>query len=47
MRLFLAKVFFNFDLELVETETDWMKDQKLFTPWEKPLLMVELHAVQR
>jgi hypothetical protein len=47
MRLIMAKVLFNFDLELVEKERDWMKDQKVFTLWRKPSLMVRLHPVQR
>lgn len=47
MRLILAKVLFNFDLELVDKKTDWMADQKLFTLWEKPSLMVRLKPVVR
>lgn len=47
MRLILAKVLFSFDLELVDKRQDWMKDQKLYTLWEKPSLMVKLKPVQR
>ncbi|KAF2134578.1 cytochrome P450 monooxygenase-like protein [Dothidotthia symphoricarpi CBS 119687] len=47
MRLILTKVLFNFDLELLDKETDWMKGQKVFSLWEKPELMVRLHPVQR
>jgi hypothetical protein len=47
MRLIVAKVLFNFDLELVDKTTDWLKDQRVFTLWEKPSLMVKLHPVQR
>lgn len=47
MRLILAKVLFNFDLELVDPKQDWMKGQRVFTLWEKPSLMVRLKAVER
>lgn len=47
MRLILAKVLFNFDLELVDKTNDWMKNQKVFALWEKPSLMVTLRPVQR
>jgi hypothetical protein len=47
MRLILAKVLFNFDLELVDKTKDWMKDQKVFALWEKPSLMVSLRPVQQ
>jgi len=47
MRLILAKVLFNFDLDLVDKTHDWMKDQKFYTLWEKPSLMVKLKPVQR
>ncbi|KAF2711502.1 cytochrome P450 monooxygenase-like protein [Pleomassaria siparia CBS 279.74] len=47
MRLILAKVLFNFDLELVDKTTDWMHGQKVFTLWEKPSLMITLHPVTR
>jgi hypothetical protein len=47
MRLILAKLLFNFDLELVDKTQEWMKGQKVFALWDKPSLMVKLHAVQR
>lgn len=47
MRLILAKVLFNFDLELEDKSKNWMENQKVFTLWEKPSLMVKLHPVQR
>lgn len=47
MRLIVAKLLFNFDLELVDKETDWLEGQKVFTLWEKPALMVKLHPVRR
>ncbi|KAF2876719.1 cytochrome P450 monooxygenase-like protein [Massariosphaeria phaeospora] len=47
MRLILAKVLFNFDLELVDKSADWIKQQKVFVLWEKGSLMVKLNPVQR
>ncbi|KAJ5348301.1 uncharacterized protein N7506_001554 [Penicillium brevicompactum] len=45
MRLILARMVFNFDMELDQPGTDWM-DQNCFTLWEKPGLMVKLHPRQ-
>ena len=45
MRLILAHIIFNFDLELVEKDKDWMKDMKVYGFWEKPELMVKLTPV--
>lgn len=47
MRLILAKVLFEFDLELVEQSDSWMADQKVFGLWRKPPLMVKLRRVER
>ncbi|KAH8719485.1 cytochrome P450 monooxygenase-like protein [Phaeosphaeriaceae sp. PMI808] len=47
MRLIVAKVLFNFDLELVDKENDWMQSQRVFVLWEKPSLMVRLKAVRK
>ena len=47
LRLTMAKVLFNFDLELENNDDEWMKDQKIFTVWEKASLMVKLKPVQR
>jgi cytochrome P450 len=47
MRLILAKVLFNFDLELVDKTQNWLEGQKVFALWQKPSLMVELRPVKR
>ncbi|KAJ4349096.1 hypothetical protein N0V95_004877 [Ascochyta clinopodiicola] len=47
MRLILAKLLWTFDLELVQPEQDWMKEQRVFALWEKPPLEVRLTPVQR
>jgi cytochrome P450 len=40
MRLIMAKLLWNFDLELCEQDQDWMDRNKTFILWEK----VELHV---
>lgn len=48
MRLILAKVCFNFDMELDEKRCgNWIGDQKIFGLWEKGPLWVKLTAVRR
>lgn len=42
MRIILARILFNFDLELVEPERDWTLNMPAFTFWEKPPLLVKL-----
>jgi hypothetical protein len=41
MRLILAMVVYSFDLRLCDESKNW-NDQKVFTLWEKPPLMVTL-----
>lgn len=41
MRLILAKVVYNFDMELVDKDFNWL-DQKAFNLWSKPPLEVYL-----
>ncbi|KAJ5768975.1 hypothetical protein N7520_003534 [Penicillium odoratum] len=41
MRLMLARTIVNFDMELAEPNVDWM-DQKSYTLWDKPPLMLKL-----
>ncbi|KGO64160.1 Cytochrome P450 [Penicillium expansum] len=41
MRIILARMVFNFDMELDQPEEDWA-DQECFLLWEKPKLMMKL-----
>lgn len=41
MRLTLTKLAMNFDFELLPQSDSWI-NQKLFTFWEKPPLMVKV-----
>lgn len=38
----LAKVFFNFDMELADPSEDWWNTQNTFFVWQKKPLMVNL-----
>lgn len=47
MRLILAKMIWNFDLELMPECKNWPSDQYIYTTWEKVPLMIKLHPVKR
>jgi hypothetical protein len=44
MRLILARILFNFDIELADPSDEWL-NQRVFAIWEKPPLMVLLKPV--
>ncbi|OCK79294.1 cytochrome P450 [Lepidopterella palustris CBS 459.81] len=44
MRLIMAHLLWNFDLELVKEDQDWMDHNKIFILWEKAELHVKLTA---
>ncbi|KAI9150750.1 Trichothecene C-15 hydroxylase [Paramyrothecium foliicola] len=46
MRLILARIILNFDIELALQSRDWMKDQKVCFFWKKPPLWVYLKPRQ-
>ncbi len=43
MNLILARLVFEFDMELEDEEIDWM-NQRVFTLWEKSPMMIRLRA---
>ena len=45
MRLILARMLFEFDLELMESSRSWLEDLKNFAFWQKDPLMVKLKPV--
>lgn len=45
MRLVFAKILFKFDLELVNPDSNWL-EQKVFTLWDKPELLIRLTPVK-
>jgi len=42
MRLVMAKLHFQFDVELVDKELDWLKKTVFRLLWDKPELVVRL-----
>ena len=45
MKLILANVVFNFDLDLVDKTKKWMEDQEVYTLYRKRPLMVRVHEL--
>ncbi len=45
MRLILALILYNFDMELVDPNEDWI-DQPIYNLWSKPALKVYLTSVR-
>lgn len=46
-QIILARVLFDFDLELMESSKSWLENLKSFTLWQKDPLMVRLKPVVR
>lgn len=47
MRIVLARLLFEFDLELMEPSKSWLENLKNFNLWQKDPLMVKLRPVVR
>ncbi|KAI9041494.1 cytochrome P450 [Aspergillus affinis] len=47
MRMILARLIFNFDLELASDSVGWMEQQNIFFLWDKPPLHVFLTPAKR
>jgi hypothetical protein len=47
MRLILARLLWNFDLELDERSVSWAQGMKMYLLWEKAPLYVKLKPVVR
>lgn len=45
MRLILARLILEFDMRLVDKDSDWL-DQKVYTLWSKTALDIQLTAVK-
>jgi hypothetical protein len=45
MRLIMAKMLYNFDMELCPESNDWIR-QKSFTVWQKPPLFMKLKTAK-
>lgn len=44
-RLILARVLYNFDIELDRSSQRWLADQKSYAMWDKPQLNLKLTPV--
>ena len=42
IRSILARLIWNFDMDLLEESANWADVQKVFVLWDKPSLMVKL-----
>lgn len=47
MKLILARLIWNFDMELAAESRDWAEKQKIFILWDKGPLRVRLTPVIR
>jgi hypothetical protein len=47
MRLILARLLWNFEIELDERSRRWLDELKIFVLWEKKPLFVKLTPVVR
>jgi hypothetical protein len=45
MKVVLARIIFNFDLELVDEKQDWL-NQKVFILWRKKPLMMRVKDIR-
>ncbi len=44
LRTVLSKLYFSYDLELLDKELDWQRDSKMHTLWQKPALQIRVKA---
>jgi hypothetical protein len=47
MRLVLARMVFEFDMELAERSKNWLKQAQAYTIWKKTELYLRLTPVKR
>lgn len=47
MRLIIARIIYEFDLELLAESNDWLGQSKAYTVWLKAPLYVRLTPVKR
>lgn len=41
LSLILSKIFWVYDVELLNKEVDWLRDSKMAMLWKKPKLMIK------
>ena len=42
LRIVLAKLYWKFDLELLDRSVDWQGSSRMYTLWKKPQLRVKV-----
>jgi len=42
MRIVLAKLYYTFDIELLDQDLDWHRDCKMYLIWQRPMLKAKL-----
>ncbi|KAI0198467.1 benzoate 4-monooxygenase cytochrome P450 [Astrocystis sublimbata] len=47
LRLIIAKLVWQYDIELFDQSVDWHRDSKMQTLWQKPKLAVKIRPVKR
>lgn len=47
MRVVMARMVFEFDMELSERSKNWLKEAKVYTIWKKTELFLRLTPVKR
>ena len=47
MRVVMARMVFDFDMELSERSKNWLKEAKVYTIWKKTELFLRLTPVKR
>ncbi len=47
MRFILARLIWNFDIEITEQSREWMDHQRAYLIWEKPPLYVRLKPKEK
>jgi len=47
MRLILARLLWNFDMELCEESNDWVTGMRVYAVYQRPPLMIKLTPVTR
>lgn len=47
MRLIIARLIFEFDMELADKSRDWLENARVYTIWSKQPLYVRLTPAKR
>lgn len=45
MRIILVKLYYSFDLELLNPAVDWHGQSRMHTLWKKPVLQAKVQSI--